>query len=113
VSIYQKVCIVCGLLLILLSILFPNWSVRSVDFGGLEVMRTRGFIYSEGHQYYNEYLEDLIKKLHQKGTPLSISNIPKATATIDYGRMFVEVTLIILLTVGGVVLLHPRRPSNY
>ena len=96
-SIYQKICIAFGIFLIILSMLFPVWSVY---YGGVEMGTLRCFIYSKGIICLAKYV-----KKHP-----GLKEVPYNTkVTIDYGRMSVEVTLIILLTVGAVVLLRPRK----
>ena len=94
-NIKQKLVIVVGAILLMLSGLFP---VRSVSIMGLEQMICREFLYSDGRACLARYM--------RAQSTTTLNTVPKVV--IDYGRMKVEWSGIILLTIAAIVVLRER-----
>jgi len=101
-NIKQKAAICVGSLLLLVSVFFPVWSVSII---GLEVMNSRGFLYSDATRFVCAYAN----KTGQ--TRFDLSATPKAS--IDYRRMAAECSLILLLTVAAVALTHTKQGAPF
>jgi hypothetical protein len=96
----QCVTIAVGALLLLVSALYPTWTVRVK---GLELGTIRASLYVDGRTILKRFAKaNDIKQLH---------NIPSVIP--DYHRMSVECGLIIVLTIGASAVLRDRRPKSH
>ncbi len=88
----QKITIVIGAILLLLSGIYPSWKISA---GGLQVRTIRQSLYSDAALILSEILEKSDKKISSRA--LSATRVE-----VDYHRMGVEFFIIVLLTIGAV-----------
>lgn len=85
----QKASLIVGVLLLILSALFPVWSIKMY---GIEIRTTRALLYSSGGSVL--------------GTSLGTTDL---NIKPDYARMAVEWTLIVLVTAVSIVLFKEKN----
>jgi len=108
-SITQRIVLVVGLLLILLSFLFPCWNERVIS-------QNRVIEVSLGQ--YHFIFRKIISKIGTIKTIYADGNISrKSTGTtswpvIDYQRLFTQLAFILIITIGFILVLSPRKNWN-
>ena len=93
----QKIALIIGGLLMLLSGLFPIWSLQVK---GFEIRVVRKIIYASSGAILPESLE-FWKRQYNEEYPAG--SLVETRILIDYSRMKVEFAIILLTTIGAVV----------
>ena len=91
-NIKQKIILIIGAIAIIVTVLFPTWSIK-VD--SKEVYTTRMSIYSKSTQ--------VIRRYHPYERPEYYSR--KAIAKPDYKRTVVEVIIVLTLVIVSILVL--------
>jgi hypothetical protein len=95
----QKIALSIGGLLILISAIFPTWSIKMA---GFELETERRFLYTNSVSIWKEFLKaSNIKKIDASLLSYHVS--------VDYFRMGVEFAIIVLITVGAVFFLKKKE----
>lgn len=100
----QKLIIVIGSVLLLISSFYPTWTVKV---SGVEIEKVRGYLYSDTKTVLAT--GEILNTIKRVGIS-RMSDFPKVK--VDYDRMKVERVTIVLLTIGAIMIFRGSKAER-